>query len=93
MTIRTVSRAKYLGGDALLATLLWDRPSGRMLGFQVAGGAGAAKRIDAAAVALHARMRVSEMQHLDLCYAPGFATVWDALLLAAGEALKKSRRE
>lgn len=92
-TIRTLSRAKYLGGRPLLATLLWDRPSGRMLGFQVAGEAGAAKRIDAAAVALHARMRISEIQHIDLCYAPGFAPVWEALLVAAGEAIKKSRRD
>ena len=93
VTIRTVSRAKYLGGRPLLATLIWDRPSGRLLGFQIVGESGAAKRIDAAAVALHARMRIQDMQHLDLCYAPGFAPVWEALLVAAGEAAKKSRRE
>lgn len=93
VSVRGVSRAKYLGGRPLVATLLWDRPSGRLLGFQIAGEEGAAKRVDAAAVALHARMRIQELQHLDLCYAPGFAPVWEALLLAAGEAVKKSRRE
>ena len=92
VTIHTVSRAAYLGGRPLIATIVWDIESGRLLGFQVAGEEGAAKRIDAAAVALHARMRIQDMLHLDLCYAPPFATVWEALLLAAGEAVKKSRR-
>jgi NADPH-dependent 2,4-dienoyl-CoA reductase/sulfur reductase-like enzyme len=92
VSIRTISRAKYLGGRPLLATLLWDRPSGRLLGFQVAGEDGAAKRVDAAAVALHGRMRVADMLHLDLSYAPPFAGVWEALLIAAGESVKESRR-
>lgn len=92
VTIHTVSRAKYLGGRQVTATLLWDRPSGRFLGFQLAGEDGAAKRVDAAAVALHAQMRVADMLHLDLSYAPPFAPVWEALLIAAGESVKESSR-
>lgn len=92
ITIHSFSHAKYLGGRPLTATLIWDRASERLLGFQVASEGGAAKRIDAAAIALHARMRVSEMVHLDLSYAPPFAGVWEALLIAAGEAMKKLRR-
>ncbi|MGH9683641.1 MAG: FAD-dependent oxidoreductase [Candidatus Acidiferrales bacterium] len=92
VTIHTISRAAYLGGRPLIAALVWDKDGGRLLGFQVAGEEGAAKRIDAAAVALHARMRVQDMLHLDLCYAPPFATVWEALLIAAGEAVRKSHR-
>jgi NADPH-dependent 2,4-dienoyl-CoA reductase/sulfur reductase-like enzyme len=93
VTIHSTSRAKYLGGRPLIATLIWDRPSERLLGFQMAGEEGVAKRVDTAAVALHARMRVPDMLHLDLSYAPPFAPVWEALLIAASEALKKSRRE
>jgi NADPH-dependent 2,4-dienoyl-CoA reductase/sulfur reductase-like enzyme len=93
VTIHSVSHAKYLGGSALVATLLWDRPSGRFIGFQVAGEEGAAKRVDAAAVALHARMRVADMLHLDLSYAPPFAGVWEALLIAAGVSVKESGRD
>ncbi len=92
VSIHSTSHAKYLGGHPLVATLLWDRSSGLFLGFQVAGENGAAKRVDAAAVALHARMRVADLQYLDLSYAPPFAHVWEALLIAAGEAVKKSRR-
>jgi NADPH-dependent 2,4-dienoyl-CoA reductase/sulfur reductase-like enzyme len=92
VSIRSLSRAKYLGGRPLVATLLWDRPSGRFLGFQVAGEDGAAKRVDAAAVALHGKMRVADMLHLDLSYAPPFANVWEALLIAARESVKENRR-
>lgn len=92
VTIHTLSRAKYLGGRPLIATLIWDRASERLLGFQVASEEGAAKRIDAAAVALHAGMRVPDLVHLDLSYAPPFAGVWEALLIAAGEAVKKGLR-
>lgn len=91
-TIRSITHAKYLGGKPLTATLLWDKASGLFLGFQIAGETGAAKRVDAAAVALHSRMHVAELRHLDLSYAPPFAQVWEALLIAAGEALKASRR-
>ncbi len=58
----------------------------------MAGEEGVAKRVDAAAIALHADMHVPDMLYLDLSYAPPFAPVWEALLIAASEALKKSRR-
>jgi NADPH-dependent 2,4-dienoyl-CoA reductase/sulfur reductase-like enzyme len=92
VTIHSNSGAKYLGGHALTATLLCDRQSRRFIGFQLAGEDGAAKRVDAAAVALHAKMRVADMLHLDLSYAPPFAPVWEALLIAASESLKDSGR-
>jgi CoA-dependent NAD(P)H sulfur oxidoreductase len=92
VSIQSATHAKYLGGQPLTATLLWDRSSGLFLGFQTAGGNGAAKRVDAAAVALHARMRLADLQHLDLAYAPPFAPVWEALLTAASEGAKKPLR-
>jgi CoA-dependent NAD(P)H sulfur oxidoreductase len=92
VAIETLAHAKYLGGSRLTAVLVWDRSSGRLLGFQVASPEAAAKRIDAAAVALHARMSIADIPNLDLSYAPPFAGVWEALLIAAKEALNKSRR-
>ena len=58
----------------------------------MAGEEGVAKRIDVAAMALHSRMRISDMLHLDLSYAPPFAPVWDPILVAVNEAQKKLRR-
>lgn len=92
VAIETRSHAKYLGGCPLTAVLVWDRSSGRLLGFQAASQEGAAKRVDAAAVALHARLFVADLPNLDLSYGPPFAGVWEALLIAAKEALNKSRR-
>jgi NADPH-dependent 2,4-dienoyl-CoA reductase/sulfur reductase-like enzyme len=89
ITITGATRAQYFGGKPHVVTLIWDSSDGRLLGCQMAGEDGAAKRIDAAAVALHARMRLPDMLHLDLAYAPPFATVWDPLLIAVHEAHKK----
>ncbi|MGH9704814.1 MAG: FAD-dependent oxidoreductase, partial [Candidatus Acidiferrales bacterium] len=76
----------------LTTTLIFDRASGRLLGCQMAGEDCAAKRIDVAAMALHARMRVQDMLHLDLSYAPPFAAVWETILIASNEAVKKLAR-
>src|SRR5712692_1650917 len=92
VTITSTSRARYFAGKPILVKLVWDRATGRLLGCQMAGEEGIAKRIDVAAMALHARMRVPEMLHLDLSYAPPFAPVWDPLLIAANEAQKKITR-
>jgi NADPH-dependent 2,4-dienoyl-CoA reductase/sulfur reductase-like enzyme len=91
VTVKSISRARYFQGRPIAVTLIWDRASERLLGCQMAGEEGVAKRIDVAAMALHARMRVPEMLHLDLSYAPPFAPVWDPILIAANEAMKKMR--
>ncbi|HEV2491103.1 MAG TPA: FAD-dependent oxidoreductase [Candidatus Acidoferrales bacterium] len=92
VTITSTSRAHYMHGRPIVVTLIWDRASERLLGCQMCGEEGVAKRIDVAAMALHARMRVPDMLHLDLSYAPPFAPVWEPILIAASEAMKKMRR-
>ena len=57
--------------------------SGRLLGAQVVGREGAAKRVDVLATALHAGMTVDELVELDLGYAPPFGPVWDVVHLVA----------
>lgn len=91
VTVKSISHARYFQGKPIIVTLIWDRASERLLGCQMAGEEGVAKRIDVAAMALHARMRVPEMLHLDLSYAPPYAPVWDPILIAANEAMKKIR--
>lgn len=92
VAITSTSRVRYFGGRPIDVTLVWERGSGRLLGCQMAGVEGVAKRIDVAAMALHARMRIADMIHLDLSYAPPFAPVWEAILVAAGEAYKRLRK-
>ena len=50
---------------------------------------GSAKRIDTLATCLHAGLTVEEMINLDLGYAPPFSPVWDPVVTAAREVVKK----
>lgn len=92
ITVNSFSQAKYLQGKPLRAKLVADRSSGRLLGAQLAGEEGAARRVDVVATALTARMTLAEFVHLDLGYAPPFGPVYDPLLIAAWELLKKLGR-
>jgi NADPH-dependent 2,4-dienoyl-CoA reductase/sulfur reductase-like enzyme len=83
-TIEATTRAGYYPGAApITVKLVAERRSGRLLGGQLVGEEGAAKRIDVVATALHARMTVEEVTSLDLSYAPPFSPVWDPVLVAA----------
>ncbi|MFD0412648.1 FAD-dependent oxidoreductase [Streptomyces sp. NPDC127108] len=92
VTIESTSRAGYYPGAALMTVkMLAERRTGRLLGVQIVGREGAAKRVDVAAVALTARMTVEEMTALDLGYAPPFSPVWDPVLVAARKAVSAVR--
>jgi NADPH-dependent 2,4-dienoyl-CoA reductase/sulfur reductase-like enzyme len=83
-TVESTAIAGYLpDAQPMTVKLVAERGSGRLLGGQIVGGEGSAKRIDTLAVALHARLRVDELIDLDLAYAPPFSTTWDPIHLAA----------
>ena len=67
--------------------LIAERRSGRILGAQIVGGFGSAKRVDVIATALAARMTVEDLIGLDLGYAPPFSSVWDPVQVAARQLL------
>ncbi|MEU1277120.1 FAD-dependent oxidoreductase [Streptomyces sp. NPDC005805] len=85
--IESTSRAGYFPGAAVMTVKMTaERRTGRLLGVQIVGREGAAKRVDVAAVALTAGMTVERMTALDLGYAPPFSPVWDPVLVAARKA-------
>jgi NADPH-dependent 2,4-dienoyl-CoA reductase/sulfur reductase-like enzyme len=86
------SRAKYYPGTSPLHVRLVHAPGGRLLGGQLAGREGAAKRIDVLATALHAGLTVADLAALDLSYAPPFAPVYDPVLTAAIKAASGTER-
>ncbi|MET7983752.1 MULTISPECIES: FAD-dependent oxidoreductase [unclassified Streptomyces] len=93
VTIESTSRAGYYPNAALMTVkMLAEHRTGRLLGVQIVGREGAAKRVDIAAVALTAGMTVEQMTMLDLGYAPPFSPVWDPVLVAARKAVKKVRQ-
>jgi NADPH-dependent 2,4-dienoyl-CoA reductase/sulfur reductase-like enzyme len=77
------------GSSNIKVHIIGDAESGRLLGAQMVGREGVAHRINAAAVALHAQMSVADFAQCDLAYAPPFGPVWDPLLTAANQLLKK----
>ncbi|MFD3551691.1 FAD-dependent oxidoreductase [Streptomyces goshikiensis] len=83
-TITSTNTAGYYpGATEMTVKMLAERRTGRLLGVQIVGGAGSAKRVDIAAVALTAGMTVDQVVSLDLGYAPPFSPVWDPVLVAA----------
>ena len=83
VTIEAPTRPHYYPGRAALTvTLVADRKSERIIGASLVGQEGA-KRIDTVVTALHAELTVSELERLDLAYAPPFSPVWDPILTAA----------
>ena len=78
----------YPGTDPITVKILAEKGSGKLLGGQIVGGKGAAKRIDVLATALHAGMDLEQVADLDLSYAPPFSPLWDPVVMAARNALK-----
>ncbi len=84
------SRAhRHPGASQIGVQMVGDRGSGRLLGVQMVGREGVAHRIDAPAVALHARMTVEQFHECDLAYAPPFGATWDPMHIAAQQLMKK----
>lgn len=92
-TIESTGRAGYYpGARPMTVKMLAEYRTGRLLGVQIVGREGAAKRVDIAAVALTAGMTVDRMTTLDLGYAPPFSPVWDPVLVAARKTVTALRR-
>lgn len=81
--ITDMNRPGYFWPRRLWVQLIADRMNGRLLGGAVVGEEDASGRVNVLAAALHARMKVSALDQLDLAYAPPYATVTDPILTAA----------
>ena len=64
----------------ILIKAVADKKSGRLLGVQIAGEKGVDKKLDVFATAITFGAKVSDLFHLDLCYAPPFSTTKDAVM-------------
>ena len=85
--VSTTRAGYYPGSGAITVKLLAERVTGRILGGQVVGREGTAKRIDVLATAITARMTAEDLVDLDLSYAPPFSPLWDPVQQAARRAL------
>lgn len=86
--IKAKSRAGYYpGAKDIYVKLLAHKKTGRLLGGQIIGEEGAAKRIDVLATALTNGLHLKNLIDLDLSYAPSFSPVWDPVQTAARKLL------
>jgi NADPH-dependent 2,4-dienoyl-CoA reductase/sulfur reductase-like enzyme len=88
--IKDKTRAGYFpGAGPVWVKLVCEPGTGRLLGGQIVGVEGAAKRIDVLATCVWAGLGVEEIELLDLGYAPPFSAVYDPVLVAARAARKR----
>jgi NADPH-dependent 2,4-dienoyl-CoA reductase/sulfur reductase-like enzyme len=83
-TVEPTTRAGYYpGAEKITVKIVVERTTNRLLGAQIVGKEGAAKRIDVFATAIWNNMTVGEIADLDLGYAPPFSPLWDPVQVAA----------
>ena len=86
-SVDTTTRAGYYPDAApIRVRVVAEVGTGRLLGAQIVGEEGAAKRVDVLAAAIWNDMTVDDVASMDLSYAPPFAPVWDPTLMAARRA-------
>lgn len=69
----------YPGAFPVSFKLIFDPVTGQILGGQAFGKEGVDKRIDVLAVAMRAGLKVQDLEHLELTYAPPFGSARDVI--------------
>lgn len=72
----------YPGGEPMFIKLLYAPDSGRILGAQITGTKGVDKRIDQFAATLRYHGTVTDLEELELAYAPPFSSAKDPVNMA-----------
>lgn len=86
--IEVTTAAAYMpGARPVTVKLVAERTTLRLLGAQIVGGHGTAKRVDTIAIGLGAGLDAEELLMADLGYAPPYSSVWDPLQVAARQLL------
>ncbi|MBM7704759.1 CoA-disulfide reductase [Metabacillus iocasae] len=87
VTEQANSHASYYPNvEKITIKLVYDANTNVLLGAQMIGKTGVAKRIDVFATAITMKLTGEQVSMLDLSYAPPFASVWDAVQRAAQKA-------
>ncbi len=68
--------------------LLFERPTGRIIGAQATGKGDVTKRIDVIATMITMNGDLEDLKDLELCYSPPFSTTKDPVNIAATNGLK-----
>lgn len=86
------SRAGYYPGTQPISIKLTVRADNRkVIGAEIAGSDGAALRINPVAVAITAGMTIEDLAYTDFGYSPPFSPVWDPVIAAAQNFIKREK--
>ena len=72
----------YPGAKSMVVKVLFETPTGKILGAQIVGYDGVDKRIDVLATAIRAGMTAFDLTELDLSYAPPYSSAKDPVNMA-----------
>lgn len=73
-------KPEYYDGREMVIKAIADRRTEKLLGVQIIGYEGVDKRIDVFITAITGGMKVTDLAHLDLAYAPPFSTTKDPVM-------------
>ena len=91
--VEATTNSAYLpSARPVTVKLVAEAGTGRLLGAQIVGGHGTAKRVDVVAVAAAAGMDATDLVMADLGYAPPFSSVWDPVQTAARQIVAQLAR-
>lgn len=76
----------YPNARQIKLKLVYERETSRLLGGQIIGYQGVSYRADILACAITAKMTLAQLGEVDMCYAPPYKGVWDAVVVAANAA-------
>lgn len=83
VTVNGASHASYYpGAETITLKILWEPSTGRILGAQAVGKDGVDKRLDVMATAIRGGLRIEDLVHLELSYAPPFGSAKDVINVA-----------
>ncbi|WP_129598165.1 CoA-disulfide reductase [Anaerophilus nitritogenes] len=84
VSVKAPSHARYYPDQKqIYIKLVYEKETKILLGAQMAGKDGVAKRLDVFALAIDRKMTAQELGSVDFCYSPPYATPWDAIHIAA----------
>jgi len=88
--INAYSRIKeFPGSKPIFVKFIIDQLSKRLLGANLIGEEGAALRANTLSAAIQNKMTIRQIADLDFMYTPPYSPVWDPILVAANQSLKK----
>ncbi len=89
-SVMAYSRSRsYPGSKPVFVKFIADKTTKRLIGADLIAEEGAAMRANILSVAIQNKMTIRDISRLDLLYSPPFSPVWDPILVAANQCLKK----